>query len=134
MRRLKAAGIAVAAAIVGVGLIVLHQVIATSARDIAEQETAATQPATAAAEPTPTSAPPPPAEPSPPASPAPTDPARPPDTPSQREMAAQNMGSLVFMFGLLCFGVAVIALGWIVMDIYKSQPAWKKTARQHQRR
>lgn len=57
-----------------------------------------------------------------------------PSPKEQRRAIASNMGSLLFMLGLMSLGVTVICVGWIVWDIYHSQPAWKKQTKYPRRR
>ncbi len=48
-----------------------------------------------------------------------------PSSEEQHRAIAQNMSSLLLMLGLVCLAVAAICVGWVVWDVYHSQPAWK---------
>ncbi|MBI4579296.1 MAG: hypothetical protein HY718_06310 [Planctomycetes bacterium] len=114
--RAKAAGIAAGALVVGVGLIVLSRVLVASAEKAAAAETRpATATATAAA---PADHPPPDGEPHHP-------PAGRDQPASSKALAAQRLGALLLLFGLMGVGLAVLCTGWIIYDIRRSRPAWK---------
>jgi hypothetical protein len=48
-----------------------------------------------------------------------------PSSEEQRRAIAQNMSSLLLMLGLVCLVVTAMCVGWVVWDVYHSQPAWK---------
>jgi len=109
-RRVKFAGIAVAAFVVGITLLVLSQLVLSSARKAAA-ETAETQPAG-------TTQPAVPAQtPTPSQTPAPV---------NTKLQAAQRMSGLLLLFSLMGFGLALICVGWIVYDVRRSRPAWMR--------
>lgn len=93
-KRWKAIGYTALAFILGVGLIVLSQVIRPS-----------THPG-----------------PAPQTSSAPTDqdPA-----PKGNDASAQNLSNMMVLFGTAALIGTVIGIGWIVIDIRNSRPAWK---------
>ena len=61
-------------------------------------------------------------------------PSGPPSQPPARETAAQSLSGLLFMFSLLAFAVPIICIGWIVVDIHRSRPAWKTQKKYPRRR
>lgn len=109
-RRAKATAIAAVALVAGIGLVVLSRTVIASGKNAAAQA-AESQPAS---------------EPAPAAPAVPADPNAPlPHQQANRKAAAaQRMGGLLLLFSLMCFSVAVIAIGWIVYDIRRSRPAW----------
>lgn len=58
----------------------------------------------------------------------------PPSQPSSEKAAAQNMSGMLFMFSLVSFAVTIICIGWIVVDIRQSRPAWKTQTKYPRRR
>ena len=53
----------------------------------------------------------------------PTKPRQPTDQ-DRRRSSAQGLSGLLFMLGLLSLGVSIISIGWLVIDIRRSRPAW----------
>lgn len=117
-------GIAAAALVAGIGLLVLSRTVIASGKKAAAEAAAAaaTQPATQSA-PADPAAPTAPAEPSNPADP--TVPL-PQQSANQKAAAAQRMGGLLLLFSLMCFSVGVISIGWTIYDIRRSRPAWMR--------
>lgn len=112
--RLKAIGIGIAALAVGSGLIVLSLRIAPPPKEAGASSAAATGPVGSG--------------------PAATQPTHEQEDERRSRASAQNMSNLVFMFGMLSFGVAVICAGWVVYDIRRSRPAWKTQTKFPRRR
>jgi|WetSurMetagenome_2_1015567.scaffolds.fasta_scaffold437684_1 hypothetical protein len=42
------------------------------------------------------------------------------------DAAAQNLSGLLLLFGVAFFVLACICIGWLVREIQKSRPAWKR--------
>lgn len=93
--RLKLIGAALLSVLAGVALIALSRVVMSAPAE----EAMATAPASA--------------------------PADAPPTPSRRELANQQLGGLVLIFGAAGILLGLIFIGWIVYDIHQSRPAWK---------
>ena len=102
--RLKAIGIGIAGLAAGIVLIVLSLKVAPPPKDAGTGPSAATAPATSA--------------------PATTWPAGEENDERRSRASAQNLSNLIFMFGMLSFGVTAICAGWVVYDIRRSRPAW----------
>jgi len=113
-RRLKAAGIALAA-LTG-GAILLYASLTVSARAGAGAETPAAGAASPATAPSDA-----------PESPEP----RPPD---HRAAVARSMGSMLLLLSMMAWAVGLIAIGWIVYDIRRSRPKWMTQTRYPTRR
>ena len=62
---------------------------------------------------------------------APTDNNR---SPSREEASAQNMGGLLLLFSTAAFILMVVFVGWIMVDIRNSRPAWKRQTKYPRRR
>jgi len=118
--RWKLAGIALVGLVFGALLMFLSIKIARS--DEAPQASTATAPATTA-----------PAATAPAAPDGRSSPAVP--TPAERaKAAAQSMSGLLLMISLLGFAVTIICIGWIVVNIHQSRPAWKTQTKYPKRR
>jgi len=113
--RWKLAGIALAGIAVGVLLMLLSRKVVHSAKT----PQASTAPSAATAPAAPAEAP---------------RPGKSPSEPPARETAAQSMSGFLFMFSLLSFGVTILCVGWIVVDIRRSRPAWKTQKKYPRRR
>ena len=46
-------------------------------------------------------------------------------TKPREEDTAQNLSGLLLLFAAASFGLAVICIGWLVVDIRNARPAWK---------
>ncbi len=115
-RRAKVAGIAAAALVAGIGLLVLSRMVAASGQKAAAS--AATQPAVAQTAPAGSPAPGGPLNPDVPARRAPLSPLQ------RKALNDQRMAGLLLLFSLMCLGLVGICVGWIVYDIRRSRPAW----------
>ncbi len=113
-RRLKAAGIAVAA--LAGGAILLYASLTLSARAGAAAETPAADAASPASAPS-----------SAPESPEPR-------TPDHRAAVARSMGSMLLLLSMMAWAVGLIAIAWIVYDIRHSRPRWMTQTRYPTRR
>jgi hypothetical protein len=98
--RLKLTGIAVLALAAGIGLITLSFVVTP---DNEQSEATATAPVTPADQP-----------------------ADQPTGPAQRQSSAQNLGGLLLLFGSAGILLCVVCIGWLIVDIRNSRPAWKR--------
>ena len=113
--RWKFVGVALAGTAAGVLFMVLSVNVAHSEQT--PQATAVTPTATAPAAPA--------------DAPGPTEP---PTQPPAGKDATQSMSGLLFMFSLISFAVPIICIGWIVVDIRRSRPAWKTQTKYPRRR
>jgi hypothetical protein len=52
----------------------------------------------------------------------------PPDEPEpdQRDRAAQNLSGVLLLFSMCGFALFAVCVGWLVRDIRRARPAWKK--------
>ncbi len=120
--RWKVTGMSAAFFAVGIGLIVLSNVILESGGSAITSEDGSTASAPAA---------------SAPAGPA-TAPANtgsgPVDPLAQRKAAAQSMSGMLLLVGLMSFGFGAICAGWVAYDVYRSRPAWKTQTKYPRRR
>ncbi len=111
--RWKVTGMSAAFFAIGIGLIVLSNIVLESGESAVAPEDGSTASAPAA---------------SAPASPA-TAPADGGDGPvdplARRKAAAQSMSGMLLLVGLMSFGFGAICAGWVVYDIHRSRPAWK---------
>ncbi len=127
VRRLKVGGLGLGALVVGLGLLALNRYIVSSA---APPPAPASAPAsTAPVEDESARSAVPESETTPPGTPDGE-----PDPDATRRAAAANMASLLLMLSLMCFGVAVVCVGWIVYDIRSSRPVWQTQTRYPRRR
>lgn len=93
-KRLKAIGYTVLALVLGVGLIVLSQIIRPSAPPEQVAQTSS----------------------------APNDQDQ---SKTRHDASAQNLSNMMVLFGTAALIGTVIGIGWIVIDIRNSRPAWK---------
>lgn len=112
-RRAKAIAVAAVALVAGIGLLVLSRTVIASGKQAAAQ----------AAESRPASEPAP-AQPTAPTAPADSDAPLPHQQANRKAATAERLGGLILLFSLMCFSVAVLAIGWIIYDIRRSRPAW----------
>lgn len=119
-RRAKAIGIAAVALVVGIGLLVLSQMLMISGRKAAAAAAASQAASAPAATDT---------------QPASTSPHRPP-RPDPKAVADQRMGNLLLLFSMMSFGVTIAGVGWVIYDVRRSRPAWMKQTKYpaHQKR
>lgn len=119
-RRAKAIGVAAAALVVGIGLLVLSQMVIASGRKAAEAATTQAASAPAATD----------------TQPASTTPADKKPAADPKAVAAQRMGNLLLLFSLMSFGVTIAGVAWVIYDVRRSRPAWMTQTRYpaHQRR
>ncbi len=61
-------------------------------------------------------------------------PADEPAPPTREEAAARSMGGLMMMLAMISFILAVVCAGWLVFDVYQSQPAWKRQTKYPRKR
>jgi hypothetical protein len=112
-RRLKMIAAAAAALAAGVGLIVLSRHLGpTASTDTPTDTPTATRPDTQPAVPTPGD-----------------DPA-----PVPQKSATDDLSGMMLMFGVAAVLVSVLCIGWIVVDIRNSRPAWKTQTKYPKRR
>jgi hypothetical protein len=65
---------------------------------------------------------------------APASPADQPGAPTQQQSSAQSMGGLMLLFGSAGIVLCIVCLGWLVVDIRNSRPAWKRQQKYPRRR
>ncbi len=107
-RRLKAAGIALAALAGGAILLYASLTVSARARTVAGTQAAGAAPPAGAPATTPSDAPESPD----------------PQPPGNRAAVAQSMGSMLLLLAMMALAVGLIAVGWIVYDIRRSRPKW----------
>lgn len=104
-----------ASLLAGIALVFLSQVVKPAR---AAHTSVATAPASAPAAPLP-------------GAPTPTDPA---PAPLRRDQGAQGLSNLLLLFGLMCLGVTITTIAWLVVEIRRSRPAWMTQTKYPRRR